>query len=333
MKKNFYFGLMFIFALMIITGCNGSDGLDDSGGGSALERELRIVTPRGPGALGMLDLMERNQTGDTDVSYVFTLVGSPDEMPPLLIRGDVDIAAVPPNLASILHNNPNIDIQALAVVTMGVLHIVDSSGEIGSVEDLRGRTIHASGGGGTPEFILNHVLNGNGLTPGVDVYLDFRPEFAEIAALLEGGIAEIAMLPEPFATTVLTRVEGVTHALDLSHEWNRLHPDAGLVMTVVIARTEVVENYPELINVFMSEYEESISFVQQNVNEAAELAVSHDIIPAAHIAREAIPRSNIVFVTGERMQRYVDGVLRVFYEQLPQSVGGQLPDASFYFAH
>ena len=292
---------------------------------------LTIATPRGPAALGMLYLMEQSQNYATIGNYTFHVVGSPDEIPPMLVQEIIDIAAVPPNLASILYNHPNLDLQVLAVPTMGVLHIVDATGSIGSIEDLRGRTIYSSGGGGMPEFILNYVLLGNGLTPGVDVTIVFRPEHTEIAALLENGMAEIAMLPEPFATTTVNRVENLEYALDVTAEWDRISPEAGLVMTAVIARREVIENYPDAIRIFMQEYEASIHFAQNNVDEAAELAVVHDIIPAVPIARAAIPRSNIVFITGEQMQRYLEGVLRVFYNQSPESVGGQMPDADFYF--
>jgi NitT/TauT family transport system substrate-binding protein len=182
-----------------------------------------------------------------------------------------------------------------------------------------------------PEFILNHVLLSNGLTPGEDVTIVFRPEHTEIAALLESDMAEIAMLPEPFATTTVNRVENLEYALDLTVEWNNISPDAGLVMTAIVARREVLENHPEVIQAFMQEYAESIRFTQENVAEAAELAVAHGIIPAVPIAQAAIPRSNVVFITGEQMQRYLDGVLNVFYTQAPQSIGGQMPDDNFYF--
>ena len=321
MKKT----ILLPFLLIVVAACGGS---------AAQEPEsvsLRIATPRGPAALGLLYLMEQSQNDTTLGNYAFYIIGSPDEIPPMLVRGDIDIAAVPPNLASILYNNPNLDIQVLAVPTMGVLHIVDTTASIRSIEDLRGRTIHSSGGGGMPEFILNYVLLGNGMTPDVDVEIVFRPEHAEIAALLEGGIAEIAMLPEPFATTTVNRVDNLEYALDMTAEWDRVSPDAGLVMTAVIARREVIQNNPDAIRTFLQEYSESILFIQQNVDEAAELAVAHDIIPAAPIARAAIPRSNIVFITGEQMKRYLEGMLRVFYSQSPASIGGQMPDADFYF--
>ena len=321
MKKSW----LVLFVIVMLAACGGSPAEEQQ------DLSLVIATPRGPAALGMLHLMEQSQNDASIGSYDFHVVGAPDEIPPMLVQGIIDIAAVPPNLASILYNNPNLDVQVLAVPTMGVLHIVDATDSISSIEDLRGRTIYSSGGGGMPEFILNYVLIGNGMTPGADVEIVFRPEHTEIAALLENGMAEIAMLPEPFATTTVNRVDNLEYALDITAEWDRISPDAGLVMTAVIARREVIENHPDAIRVFLQEYEESIRFIQQNVDEAAELAVVHDIIPAAPVARAAIPRSNIVFITGEQMQRYLDGVLRVFYNQSPASVGGQMPDADFYF--
>ena len=291
-------------------------------------RNLTIATPRGPAALGMLHLIDSAELRN---EYEFAFVGAPDEIPPMLVRGEVDIAAVPPNMAAILANNPNLDVQVVALTTLGVLHIVDATGTINSVEDLRGRTIYSAGSGGTPEFILNHVLIGNGLTPGVDVTVNFRSEHTEIAALIEGGLAEIAMLPEPFATATVNRIEGLEYALDMTAEWAAISPDAGLTMTAVVVRSEIIENHPDAISLFLEELEESIRFVQNDVDAAAELAVEHEIIPAVPVARLAIPRSNVTFIAGAQMQAYLHGVLEVFYAANPQAVGGQMPNEDFYF--
>ena len=42
--------------------------------------------------------------------------------------------------------------QVLAINTLGVLYIVESGDTVHSVEDLRGKTIYASGKGNTPEY-------------------------------------------------------------------------------------------------------------------------------------------------------------------------------------
>jgi len=289
---------------------------------------INVAALRGPTALGLLYFMNEHKEG-----YYFQLLGSPDEIPPLLVRGDIDIAAIPGNLASVLYNRLDGDVQVLAIVTLGVLHIVDTTGEINSVSDLAGRTIFAPAPGATPEFALNYVLTQNGLVPNVDVNIEFRTEPAEIAALIEAGVAEIALLPEPFVSTVLARVENVNLriALDLSEEWDRVQPDYSLTMSVVIARREFLENNPEAVTIFLEKYAESIEFMTTNIPEAAQLTVDFGLIPNTIIAESAIPRTNIVFITGEEMKRNLMGFYNVLYNAEPQSVGGALPSERFFF--
>ena len=70
--------------------------------------------------------------------------------PPSWCRGELDIAAVPANLASVLYNNTEGQVQVLAINTLGVLYIVENGDTVQSVEDLRGKTIYASGKGEHP---------------------------------------------------------------------------------------------------------------------------------------------------------------------------------------
>ena len=292
---------------------------------------INMAVLPGPSALGALWLMDAAQAELTQNSYDIQVLGSPEEVVPLIVQGAVDIAAVPTNLASVLHNNPNVDITMLALSTMGVLHVIDTTGEIVSMADLEGRTVHLSGLGASPEFAFNYVLRQNGLEPGVNINLEFHAEQPQIAALMAEGIAEIALLPEPFATTVTMQNESARHALDLTQEWNRVQPDYGLVMTAIIVRSEFLAEHSIAVEIFMAEYEQSMTFANNNADEAAVLAVEFDIIPNEAIAAQAIPRSNQVFITGERMQSYMQGYLGVLYAQAPASIGGALPDDTFYF--
>jgi len=324
--KKYSLLILAVFVVVILTGCTGNQGAGDE------SATIRVGALRGPTALGLLHLMDAHERGDTTNDYVFELLGSPDEISPRLVRGDIDIAAVPGNLAAVLYDRMDGDVQVLAVVTLGVLHIVDTSGEIHSVSDLAGRTIFASGEGATPEFALNYVLTQNGLIPGEDVNIEFRVEHAEIAALLETGHAEIALLPEPFVSTVLARIDGLRLALDLTEEWNRVQPDYGLIMSVVLVRREFLENNPEAVTAFMAEYAESIAFMTGNISAGAQLAVDFGIIPSVAIAEAALPRTHMVFLTGEEMRRNLIGFYAVLYDANPASIGGEMPSENFFFA-
>ena len=319
--------LLALVTLVIIgfSGCgeDKSDAVSDT-------PTIRIAAMRGPTAMGLLGLMEAQEQGSAINNYVFELLGSPDEVPPLLVRGDVDIAAVPGNLAAVLYNRMEGEVQALAVVTLGVLHIVDTTGEIHSVADLAGRTVFVSGQGATPEFALNYVLIMNGLTPGVDVNIEFRSEHTELAALLENGQAEIALLPEPFVSTVMARIDGLRPALDLTEEWNRVQPDYGLIMSVVIARRDFLENNPSTVRIFMEEYAASIELMTADIPRGAQLAVDFGLIPNTSIAEAALPRTHIVFLTGEEKRRNLTGFFGVLYDAYPASIGGVMPGDDFY---
>ena len=119
---------------------------------------VRVGALKGPTAMGMVQMM-----ADKADAYDFTLATAPDEIVPLLVKGELDIAAVPANLGSVLYNNTQGAVKALAINTLGVLYIVERGDTVHSVADLKGRTLVTAGKGSTPEYALNYILRGNGL--------------------------------------------------------------------------------------------------------------------------------------------------------------------------
>ena len=106
---------------------------------------------KGPTAMGMVKMMSDDSQKDQP-TFDFNIYASADEITPKLVQGELDIAAVPANLASVLYNNTEGQVQVLAINTLGVLYIVENGDTVQSVEDLRGKTIYASGKGNTPEY-------------------------------------------------------------------------------------------------------------------------------------------------------------------------------------
>lgn len=309
-------------------------------GGCGKKEEMaavRVAALKGPTAMGMVQLMEEAGQGSGDgMGYDFTICASIDEVMPKLVQGEVNIAAVPANVASVLYNNTKGQIQVLAVNTLGVLYIVDTDGSIQSVGDLKGRTIYASGKGATPEYALNYILEANGMDREKDVTVEWKSEHSECVASLLDGQAEgaAALLPQPFVATSRMKNENIRIALDLTEQWDMLqegeeNPSA-MITGVIVARKEFVERNPEAVEKFMKSYRESVDYVNGNIDEAAGLIEKYDIVPAA-VAKEALPYCKIVFMDGEEMKEKLSGYLQVLMEQNPKSIGGQLPDDGFYF--
>lgn len=303
----------------------------DSGQASA----VRVMALKGPTAMGMVKLMDTAEAGAVNGnSYEFTIAASADEVTPKLVQGDVDIAAVPANLASVLYNNTEGKIQVLAVNTLGVLYIVESGDTVQSVTDLKGKTIYASGKGSIPEYALNYILSSNGIDPEKDVTIEWKSEHSECVAALAADESGIAMLPQPFVTTAQTKNDNIRIALDLTKEWDTLQKDAetpsALITGVVAVRADFAAENPEAVNAFLASYKESVDYVNGNTEDAAALIEKYDIVPAA-VAVKALPYCNITFIEGSEMKEKLSGYLNVLAEQNPKAVGGALPADDFYY--
>lgn len=292
---------------------------------------IRIGGLKGPTSMGMAKLLTDAGNGESRLNIEFTLAATADELTPSFVQGDLDLLAVPSNLASVLYNNTEGALRLLAVNTLGVLNIVDTGDSISSVEDLKEKTILATGQGNTPEYTLNYILTKNGIDPAADVTIEWKSEAAEIVAVMAASEGEvIAMLPQPYVTVAQTQVEGLRIALDLNTEWENTGAESGIVTGVMIARTAFVEEHPELIAAFLEEYQKSTEYVNANVSEAAQMIEALDIVKAA-IAEKALPYCNITFMQDGEMKTAVSGYLQVLYDQNPKSVGGNLPDDAFYY--
>ena len=292
---------------------------------------VRVASLMGPTSMGLVKLMNADENGDSQQDYEFTLSGTANEIVPLLTRGELDIAMVPCNLASVLYNNTQGKVKVMAVNTLGVLYILESGEEIGSVADLAGKTIYSTGKGTTPDFALSYILAQNGLDPEKDLTVEFKSEAAEVLAALTSDAASIGVLPQPYVTAALAQNENLRVALSLTEEWDKVTETSRLITGVAVVRADFAEANPEAVKTFLEEYAASVEYVNANVDEAAEWIAELGIVAKAPVAKKALPACNIVFIDGEEMRTAVSGYLAVLFEQNPESVGGQLPDEAFYY--
>jgi len=293
---------------------------------------MNIATLKGPTGMGMAKLMDQNKKEETKVDYDFTVLGAPDEMVGKIINGDVDVAAVPTNMASILYNKTKGEVKLAAVNTLGVLYILENGEEIKSVEDLKGKKIHASGKGATPDYILQYILKENGLEIGKDVEVDFTMQHAELAAATAAGDVNIALLPQPHVTTAMMKNDDLKIALNMTEEWDKITGDKGkLAMGAIVVRKKFIEDNKEAFDKFLDEYKYSVDWVNENNEEASKLIEGAGILPKAVIAKKALPYCNIVYIDAKESKGFLNDYYKILFEFNPKSVGGKLPDEPFYY--
>ena len=292
---------------------------------------LHVAGLKGPTGMGMAKLMEDAANGKTANQYEFVLESAPDAVVGKLTSGELDIAAVPVNLAATLYQKTQGGVQLAAVNTLGVLYVVENGDTISSVSDLEGKTIYATGQASTPEYVLNYILEKNGLTPGENVTVEYLTEHAELAASFLAGECDVAMLPEPFVTQVMSKSETANVVLDLTKEWEAVAGDTLLAMGGIVVRSDFAKENPQAVAQFLEEYQASVEYVtdEANADDAAALIEKYDIM-VADVAKNALPRCNIVFMAGDEMKASAEGFLQVVFEADPQAIGGALPEDDFY---
>ncbi len=328
MSKKKWSIAVLLFCFCLLAGCAKKQ---EDKVATDTKTKISVAALKGPTAIGMVKLMADAKEGTTAGEYEFQTAGTADELTAGIVKGDISIAAIPCNLASVLYNRSKGGLKVAAVNTLGVLYIVETGNEIQSITDLKGKTIYSTGKGTTPEFALNYILKENGLDPEKDLTIEYKSEATEIATLLAAGTDAVAMLPQPYVTTVMTQNESVRIALDVTEEWNKVTKDGSSLITgVVVVNKTFLEENPEAVKKFLEEYSASTAYVNENVEDAADLVEQFDIFKAA-IAKKAIPYCNIVWIDGEDMKEKVSGYLDVLYKQNPDSVGGNLPEDAFYY--
>lgn len=292
---------------------------------------VRVGALKGPTSMGLVSMMDQSEKGETDNQYEFTMVTAADELLPQVISGQLDIALIPANMASILYQRTEGEIRVIDINTLGVLYAVSGDDSIASTADLKGKTIYLTGKGTTPDYVLQYLLEENGISL-EEVTLEYKSEATEVAAILAETPQAVGILPQPFATVALSNNEALKNVLDLTKEWDHLNEESKsrLVTGVTIVRSEFLEENPEEVAAFLEDHESSANFINENPKEGAELVEQAGIVEKAAIAEKAIPYCNITCITGEEMKDALLGYLQVLYDLNPDSVGGTLPEEDFY---
>ena len=300
------------------------------GASAKTSKKVRIAGLKGPTTMGLVNLLSMEKDGTASLDYDLQLYGAADEIVPKLIKGELDMAAIPANLAATLYQKTNGGIQVMAVNTLGVLYVVEKGNTVHSFADLKGRTILSTGKGTTPEYVLRYLLTANGLDPDKDVDIQYYSEATEVTAQMAATQDAIAVLPQPYVTAAGLKDDTLRVALDLTAEWDKV-ADTQLITGVTVVRKAYAEEHPDVVAAFLADYAQSVNTANTDLDGTAALCEEQGVVAKAAIAKKALPNCNIVCLTGEELKADVSGYLQVLYDADPAAVGGTLPGEDFYW--
>jgi len=346
MRKTFRLSAAFACVLLFIAAfpfaaCSKKDDPYKDGA-------VSIGAMNGPTMIGLAKLDRDMKDGKTENLYSFEKVATPTEITAGLISKKYDAAALSSNTAAFHFNNPDLDVQIAAVNVYNVFYLVVNADKaetngINSLQDLSGKTIHSSGKDAVPEFVLKYLLEKNGLTDSVGT--EFYPEPTAVVQGLLSGIIDVALLPQPAASTAVeqgkAQGKNIEIRLDFAHEWKKTegNADMDIITGVLVVRRAFLKNNKDAFDRFLADYKTSVNFMKDgaNLDAAAELVVDLGIIAAKdrdlsiNIAKSALPLCGLTYADGVEMKDKVSAFYKNMFDQNKAFVGGKLPTDGFYY--
>ena len=323
--------LLTLLLVLGLSACGNADNVSSAPDPETVPlTKANVYVLSGPTGIGAANLKDKADKGETEGEYNITVVAQPDEVVGKISNGEADIAAIATNLAAKLYNKTEGNITVLAVNTLGVLNVVTPNGvEISSLADLKGKKVYTTGQGSNPEYIINHLLDKNGIKD--DVTLEFKAEGTELLTVWSTDPNAVIIAPQPVATTLTVQNQGSKIAIDLTKEWEKVDNSSALMMGCVVVRNEFLKNNKATVDKFLEEYKASIETANTDLEVTSSLCETYGIIPKAAIAMKAIPNCNLTFVKGSEMKQKLSGYLKVLFDADATSVGGKLPSDDFYY--
>ncbi len=291
---------------------------------------LKFAMPVGAPTISILKAMKEQPEIAAGVTVNYEMVKSPDLMASKLIKGELDAAIVPSNLAIKLYNK-GIDYKYAATGVWGILYIVGNE-EVNGWQDLKGKTIAMIGRGLTPDVITRHLLKANGLEPDVDVMFDYVDGATNLAPMFISGKSTISIMPEPMLSKVMMNKQDSKILFDLQAEWKKAtgtsdsYPQAGMLI-----KGDLIANHPMVAKALLDTYSESITWVNQNPTEVSTYADELKIGTPGKLISKALPRMNLMFKNAIDSKTALETYYQVLFDASPKAIGGKMPDDNFYF--
>jgi NitT/TauT family transport system substrate-binding protein len=291
--------------------------------------QVRAEVLKGPTGMGMIRLMDEQPAFGDGVAVSYAVSGSPNNLVSKVLSGEVEIAALPTNVAAKLYNS-GVPYKMAALNTLGVLYVVSNGVPVDSFEDFAGKRVDNIARGANPDIIFRYLLSEHGLDPDSDVELRYF-NHTELAQLVIAGRSELAVLPEPFVTRVVNASETAHVEMNLQEVWREVKGEESFIgMGCIVVKNSLTEDNPAFVQSFLDAYRSSIEWVNANPREAGRLIEENELGFTAASAQEAIPRANIRYIGAQDARERLEEFLSVLRDYDPASIGGELPDDGFY---
>jgi NitT/TauT family transport system substrate-binding protein len=290
---------------------------------------VHIMAPSGTPAMAMSGFAASENELLPGYTHEIEVVKAADLVASKMIKGEADIAVIPSNLASILYNK-GVDVKVAGVVVWGNLYVVSADPEA-TWSDMKGQEVYMLGRGLTPDIVLRHLMEKNGLNPEEDLSLNYVGASSELAPAFITGKSQFSIMPEPMLSVVKTKKPDTTVMIDMQQEWSELYGvENGYPQVTLVVSGKFAQENPAYLDVFLDEFARSVTWMGENPTEAGEMGVTLMPDMAAPILAKSLPGCNMVFTPTSDVRNDLINYYNVLLDFDPNTIGGALPGDDFY---
>lgn len=286
----------------------------------------------------VLHMIETGALNDVAENVEFRLWKNPDELRAIVIKGDVDFVAVPTNTAAIL-NNKGVDIRLLNVSVWGILGMISRDEKLKTLKDFKGKKIAIPFRADMPDIVLMQLLKKQGLDPKKDFEFVYVSSPIDAMQMLIMRRVDHALLAEPAISIALRKTKSfpisiiapdLYRSTDLQQEWAKVFntdadvPQAGMAVLGRMKDQHVIDR-------FLQEYDKSLAWYKSHPSEAGHLTVKTLPMLDANGVTDSISYVNLKNTRAYKAKEKLEFFFNVLKEEDIKSIGGKLPDSSFYY--
>ncbi len=275
-----------------------------------------VIAPSGSPALSQMYVQEDSE------HYLVDIVSGPDPLLAAFGSKSHDFIFAPTNLGAKLYT-ASPDYLLIAAVSFGNYYLVTESDDVFDLQSLSGKEIVVFGQNQTSDIIIRYILTENEISATYTYVADVTTAVSTFVA----DHSKIVMVAEP-SLSVLLAANPDLDVIDLQTEYESLTGNASYPQAGVFAKVTLPQ---EAINQFLVDLEASITKVNTEVEDSANLGVSLEYGFSYNVLVTAIPNSHLDYMSAVDVRTSLEAYFTIIMDLNPLLIGNALPVDDFYY--